>query len=105
MAQFSVHKNANPRSKALFPYVVDVQTDLLRDLQTRAVVPLMKRTTFGKHPIKELTPIVEVEGQKLVLVVPQLAGISIKDFGPEVATLLQNRNEIVAALDLLLTGV
>jgi toxin CcdB len=65
----------------------------------------MRRTAFGRKPIKELTPIIEVEGQKLVLVVPQLAGISIKDLGPEVATLVQNRNEIVAALDFLLTGV
>ena len=105
MAQFSVHKNANPKSKALFPYVVDVQTDLLRDLQTRVVVPLMKRAAFGKKPIKELTPIVEVEGQKLALIVPQLAGISIKDLGPEVATLVENRNEIVAALDFLIKGV
>ena len=105
MAQFSVHRNANPKSKALFPYVVDVQTDLLRDLQTRVVVPLMKRTAFGRKPIKELTPIVEVEGQKLALIVPQLAGISIKDLGPEVATLVRSRSEIVAALDFLLTGV
>jgi len=32
MAQFTVYRNKNPRSKATFPLLVDVQSDLLDDL-------------------------------------------------------------------------
>jgi toxin CcdB len=48
MSQFTVHKNKNPKSKSAFPYLLDVQSDLLADLQTRVVVPLAKLTALRK---------------------------------------------------------
>jgi hypothetical protein len=35
MAQFTVYKNKNPRSKTTYPLLVDAQADLLDELQTR----------------------------------------------------------------------
>ena len=40
MPQFTVHRNPNPGSKAAYPLLLDVQSDLLADLGTRVVVPL-----------------------------------------------------------------
>ena len=42
MTQFTVYRNKNPRSRATFPYLLDVQSDLLDGLQTRVVIPLTK---------------------------------------------------------------
>ncbi len=105
MAQFSVYKNKNPKTRTAYPYLVDVQSDLLRDLRTRVVVPLVKLTALGKKPIKNLTPVLDVNGQKFIMLVPQLAGISLDDLGPEVTSATEYRHDIIAALDFLITGI
>ena len=38
--QFDVYHNKNAASKGRFPYLLDVQTELLDSLETRVVVPL-----------------------------------------------------------------
>jgi toxin CcdB len=40
MAQFTVHQNKNPHTRSSIPFLLDIQNDLLRDLETRVVVPL-----------------------------------------------------------------
>ena len=105
MPQFSVHKNKNPKTRGAYPYIVDVQSDLLSDLGTRVVVPLVKRTASSKKPVNRLMPVVRIEGQEFVMRVPQLAGIATGDLGAPVANLAQHRDEVVAALDFLITGI
>jgi toxin CcdB len=105
MAQFSVHKNKNPKTKGSYPYLVDIQSDLLSGLRTRVVVPLVKYTSMAKKSIDTLTPIVDVEGQKFLMLVPQLAGISLSDLGADVASLANQRGAVVAAVDFLVTGI
>ncbi len=105
MPQFSVHKNKNPKTRSTYPYLVDVQSDLLSDLGTRVVVPLIKRTASSKKPIKNLTPVVRVEGHEYMMMVPQLAGIATSELGAPVANVVQHRGDVVAALDFLITGI
>ncbi len=105
MAQFSVHKNKNPKTRSTYPYLVDVQSDLLSDLGTRVVVPLMKRAAPSKKPIKNLTPALRIDGHEYIMMVPQLAGIAARDLGVPVTSVAQHRGEIVAALDFLFTGI
>ncbi|HVY22467.1 MAG TPA: CcdB family protein [Steroidobacteraceae bacterium] len=105
MAQFTVYRNKNARTKNTYPYLVDVQSELLANLQTRVVVPLTRLTTQGKKPIKDLTPVVEIEGDKYLMLVPQLAGIATSELGQPVTMIGNYRDEIVAALDFLITGV
>jgi toxin CcdB len=105
MPQFSVHRNKNPKTKGAYPYLVDVQSDLLRDLRTRVVVPLTKYTAIEKKAIKALTPLVEIDGHKYVMMIPQLAGILSSELGAEVCSFAQHRSEIIAALDFLATGI
>ncbi len=104
MPQFMVYRNTNPKSKAALPYLVDIQNDLLSDLHTRVVIPLFLRRGMNIKPITVLTPEFEVEGKKVVLLTPQLAGISSQELRSPVASLSQKRTEITAALDLLVTG-
>jgi toxin CcdB len=104
MAQFAVYRNKNPRSKAAFPLLVDVQSDLLEDLQTRVVVPLTKAAALAKKPLTHLTPILRFDGEEYVLLTPQLAGIGRSDLGPPVGSLSSERQAIIAAMDFLLTG-
>ena len=105
MPQFSVYKNKNPKTRSTYPYLVDVQSDLLSDLGTRVVVPLVKRTASTRKPIKSLMPVVSVDGQEFIMMVPLLAGIGRGELGTPVASAAQHRGEVVAALDFLITGI
>ena len=40
MAQFRVYENSNRATKQRIPYLLDIQSDLLDDLQTTVVIPL-----------------------------------------------------------------
>ncbi len=45
MAQFDVFRNPNPGTRASYPYLLDVQPPLFRDLSTRVVIPLAIAST------------------------------------------------------------
>ena len=105
MPQFAVHKNTNPHTKSSVPYLLNIQSDLIEDLATRAVVPLFPVNAMKGKVIKTLTPTFEIEGKRYVMMTPQLAGISKKLLGPAIADLSARRNEIIAALDLLIAGI
>jgi len=40
MSQFMVYRNSNPNSSKAYPYLLDVQSNLLESLDTRLVIPL-----------------------------------------------------------------
>jgi|SRR5450631_1661324 len=105
MPQFTVYKNKNPQTKAVFPLLLDVQTALLSGLHSRVVVPLTKSPAALQKPMSRLTPIIKVEGVSHLLVTYQLAAISEAALGSTVADASEHRDVITAALDLLLTGI
>lgn len=105
MKQFSVYANKNPATKARLPYLLNVQSDLLSDLETRVVVPLQNGRTMKGKALTVLMPVFDIEGKPCVLLTPQLAGVSKKELGAEITNLSAQRNEIVAALDLLVAGI
>jgi toxin CcdB len=104
MAQWTVYRNRNSETASEIPFLVDVQSDLLSQLGTRVVVPLYRTDGACLQPITRLTPEVEIEGETCLLMTPQLAGIATRELGTPVGTLNELRSEIVAALDLLITG-
>jgi toxin CcdB len=104
MAQFTVYRNKSARTKALFPLLVDVQSDLLEDLQTRVVIPLTKAGTLTKKPVSHLTPILKFEGEAYMLMIPELAAMARSDLGAATGSLAERRDVIIAAMDFLLTG-
>lgn len=105
MPQFCVRRNPSPETKATYPLLLDVQSDLTAGLNTRLVVPLCPLSAMKAGPITTLTPVLEVDGRRYIMLTPQLAGIPTKHWGAPVATLARYRDEIVAALDLLITGI
>jgi toxin CcdB len=104
MAQFTVYRNKNPRTKAAFPLLVEIQSDLFEDLQTRVVIPLTRVAALTKKPLARLTPVLPFAGEHYVLMTPQLAGIGRTELGPAMGNLANQRQAIIAAMDFLLTG-
>lgn len=102
MVQFDVHRNPK---RGAFPLLLDVQADLLSSLATRVVVPMAKLDRRGPKPISQLNPVAVVDGVRYALVFQELAAIPKSALGERVASLAARRVELIAALDLLFTGV
>ncbi|NQD79356.1 CcdB family protein [Pseudomonas sp. CrR14] len=105
MAQFAVYKNINPATNVAVPLLLNVQSDLLAELGTRLVVPLYAAGTMQGEILKTLTPQFDIEGETYVMMTPQMAGIAKKQLGAKVTDLAVQRDAIIAALDLLITGI
>ncbi|RAU23677.1 plasmid maintenance protein CcdB [Paramagnetospirillum kuznetsovii] len=104
MAQFDIHSNPNRKGGDLVPYVMDIQADCLHGLPTRILVPLA-RPGPGVMPTRHLNPVVEVNGEALVMLTDQLSAIPAKILAPPVASLAARRHDMIAALDFLFTGI
>lgn len=103
MKQFDLYRNANPLTQAEIPLLLDVQSDLLASLNTRMVIPLSRGK--GLAGINRLMPEVTVGDDKLLLLTPQMAGIARRELGERVGSLAHLRHDIIAAIDLLITGI
>jgi toxin CcdB len=102
--QFTVYRNKSQTTKSTFPFLVDVQSDLLDQLQTRVVVPLTKTSALTKRPLSNLTPALQFDGETYLLMTPQLAGVARADLGAPAGSLAEQRQTILAALDFLIVG-
>jgi toxin CcdB len=105
MAQFDVYVNPSNHSKAHYPYLVDIQSAMLTSLATRIVIPLGRNSAFGGEAMKGLTPQISFDGEELLLLTPQIASIPEKQLSKPVGSLAHFREQIIAALDLAITGI
>src|SRR5947208_1130355 len=101
MAQFTVYRNKNPSTQSTVPYLLDIQSDLLESLETRVVVPLCPTGAVRGKAMRTLTPVLEIEGESFLLLIPQLAGVSRSELGAPIARIEQQRFVIIAAIDFL----
>lgn len=106
MRQFAAYRNLDKGTRALYPLLLNVQSDLIEETGTRVVVPMAAASGSRKPPaISSLTPIVEANGKPYLLLVPLLAATEVADLGALEADLTHERTAIMAALDLLICGI
>ncbi len=105
MSQFNVYKNKNSRTSKTFPYLLDVQSDLLDQLRTTVVIPLGKYSIVKDQVITKLCPIVEIDGNKYAALTQQIAGIEKSILGDNVSNISDYRSEFIDAIDLIITGI
>jgi toxin CcdB len=103
--QFDVFDNPSPRMRDVYPYVVDVQSDLLSALATRMVVPLAVTTLAAKDLPRRLCPVLTVNGQSLMLVPFEAAPLDKRLLRTEVTSVRDRSHEIIAAMDSVLSGI
>jgi len=104
MVQFDVYTNPNPVTKRAIPYLLDIQTDLLNNMTTRVVIPLYTVSALGKAA-KHLNLQFSVKRTSVIMSTAELAGVAVNSLGDEVCSLKEHRNEIIAAIDFLVTGI
>lgn len=99
MARFDVYRPGDRPG-----YLLDCQTDLLSDLGTRFVVPLLLRETMPPA-VSRLNPILNIAGESHVMATQLAASVPSRGLGRRVGSLREEADRIVGALDFLITGV
>ena len=83
-------------------YLLDCQSDYLRGLDTRFVVPLLPE---GEVPrVHRLNPVFSIEGERVVMATQLGSSVSARHLRDPVASLLDQHDVIMNAFDVLLTG-
>jgi toxin CcdB len=107
MAQFDVYKNSGKYSK-IVPFVVDVQSDILSNFDTRVVIPLQSADFIRGENIdiiSRLNPMLAVCDTDVILATQQMAAVHLRELGKKVDSLESKRLEIISALDVLTGGI
>lgn len=82
------------------PYVVDLQSNLLAELDSRLVAPLQRRASVdAAEIIDELMPAFTIAGEDYVLFTQEAAAYPTKGLGAAIADLTPHAATIIAALD------
>lgn len=103
--QFDVFENPSPRMRDQYPFVVDVQSDLLSSLATRMVVPLAVTALAAGELPRRLCPLLMVSGQSLMLVPFEAAPLDKRLLKTQVSSIRDRAHDIVAAMDAVLSGI
>lgn len=97
MAQFDVHRLADG-------LVVNCQSDLLDQIDSRFVAPLVRRAD-APQVAQRLNPIFNVGGEDYVMLTQAAGAVRRRELGAVIASLADRSFEITGALDILVTGV
>jgi toxin CcdB len=106
--QFGLYANQDKDTNRAYPYFVDVQSELLAGLKSRVVIPIIalekSKSASSIYP-QHLCPEVEIQRKKYVLMTHQMTSVPIQMLKGGEGSLSRYRNEIVAAIDFLVTGI
>ncbi len=104
MAQFDAHRNPVQLDSHRMPFVLDVQSDFLVALPTRIVVPLL-RAELLRDPIHRLHPEFLVGDLRVIMVTTEIGTLPRGALGASIVSLHGWRDDIIGAIDMLITGV
>lgn len=88
-----------------YPFVVDIQSDLLSSLATRMVVPLAVSSLPVKELPQRLCPVFTVRRKTLMLVAFEAAALDKRLLRTAITSLRDRASEIVTAMDAVMSGV
>lgn len=101
--QFDVVPNPDASDAAQRPFLVVLQSDLVAGLRSAVVAPLVAR----EHMVgaQRMNPVFSVEGNDYWLATHELFAIEQTMLNAKIASLADQHDAIVAALDFVFTGV
>lgn len=92
------------RLNAKVPLVVEVQADLLSDLASTVVIPLLPEAKASKTPVANLNPSIRVAGVEYRLLTDYIATLPRIRLGTYVVSINDQSSVIMNAVDFLLQG-
>lgn|SRR5690554_6456428 len=98
MAQFDVHRNPGRHADTI-PFVVIVQSAQFDTYRRRVVVPLVRASAIGTTQFPAFNPVFRIDSIKVVLHPLEIVSVPLKRLGPPVASLADEGQAIINALD------
>lgn len=99
MARYDVYRRLSGDG-----YLLDCQADILADLNSRFVAPLLPLASAPRRAAR-LNPLFHILGEPHSMVTQFAAAVHVRELGPMVQSLAGEDAEILNALDMLLTGI
>lgn len=103
--QFDVYENTDQDTNKIYPFFIDIQTNLLDTLNSRVVIPLTPTTSMDKKYPENLCPLIQFEGKEFALLAHQLTSVPLSLLKKKSQSAQSARSEIMAAIDFLVTGI
>lgn len=100
MAQFDLYQGMGEGCE----FLVDLQDEMLNGLSTRVVAPLAPADSVGPA-MRTLNPQITFAGEQYLLLTHLLAAVPVSSLGKPVGSVALHRQDIIASIDLLFTGV
>lgn len=92
-------------AQTVYPHVVVMQSDLAGSRGNRRIVaPMVPRTRF-QPPSSRVLPIVTLDDEDYVVIVPALEGLAVRDLRIRSGTLSGYREALLNAVDWLFFGI
>ena len=104
MAQFDVFVNPIPNARRGYPFVVTMQSDFTINGAEQFVAPIAS-IDLGHSANQRVMPVVALQGNNHVVVVPRLTVMRSRDLVNRVSSIAAARSELLAAIDYLFFGV
>ncbi len=101
--QFDVYKNSNSDTSEEFPYLLDIQADVLSRLATRIIVPLTPSAKIKKI-ITVINPTIQIEDKSLVALFDELSSYPKSSLIDKVSNVSMDHDEIMKAIDFTIQG-
>jgi toxin CcdB len=101
--QFDVIKNPDTTDAKYRPFLVVLQSDLVSGLVSIVVAPPVRRRDM--KGAQRLNPLMKVSGEEFWLATHELFALERRMLRNKVATLATNRDDIIAAINMLFTGI
>jgi len=105
MGQFFAYKNPNPATRTQYPYLLDIQSNLLSGLRTTVVIPLTPSKLAAPMSLTRLNPTIVMDGNSFSVMTQEIAGVHRNQLGAQAYNLSSYRSDIIAALDFVLFGI
>ncbi|MDO8909412.1 MAG: CcdB family protein [Pseudohongiella sp.] len=105
MGQFCAYKNPNPATCVQYPYLLDIQSDLLSELRTTVVIPLTPSKLAAPISLTRPNPTIAIDDNSFTIMTQEIAGIDRNQLGAQMYNLSSYRSETITALDFVLSGI
>ncbi|MDD2828206.1 MAG: CcdB family protein [Sulfuricurvum sp.] len=102
MAQFDLYENQNTQTNEMYPFLLDIQSDILGDLNTRLTVPLA--VSPKQYKSLPFTPMIEVNGKNYMVMFHLMASYPINEYGSVIGNLEKDRSILLGAYDFMIQG-
>ena len=101
--QFDIFANPDPKTADTHPYLAVLQSNQLRDLNTRIVAPLVPSKAIPGFD--RVTPSISIGAKRYVMDVTNLGVVPTEILKRSIGNVETERYRIIAALDLVFTGI